>query len=170
MDLHILCNYMNQSSPQEANSCSASQEFPYALWTMKVHPSVYNSSPLSPILSQVNPFQTYPSYFFKIKLMLSPYLHTVSSFLAFWQHGVKLAPNKSIPGTDLCTLFLGLNLRFPNQNFVQFGSTWFYARYFSFQICIELTLLCHITGFAAVDIYNRKLNIYASCCYMQEIC
>jgi hypothetical protein len=94
----------------EANSCSASQEFPCALWTMKVHPSVYNSSPLSPILSQINPVQTFPFSFFKIMLILSPYLHMVSSLLAFWQHGVKLALNESISGTNLCTLFLGLSL------------------------------------------------------------
>jgi hypothetical protein len=82
MDLHILYNYMNQSSSWEAKSCSASQEFPCALWPMKVHPSVYNNSPLSPILSQINPVQTLPSYFFKISWSIHGFF--LSGFLTAW--------------------------------------------------------------------------------------
>jgi hypothetical protein len=52
--------------------------------------------------------------------MLSPYLHMVSSFLAFWQHEVKLALNESISGTDLCTLFTGLNLEVSKLKFCSF--------------------------------------------------
>jgi hypothetical protein len=54
MQLHILYKYMNQSSKQEANSCSASQQFPHALWILKVQ-SVQKGSPLAHILLKIKP-------------------------------------------------------------------------------------------------------------------
>jgi len=50
----------------EANSHSASQEIPQLLWNVKVHYHIHNNLSLVPILSQINPVHTLPSYAPKI--------------------------------------------------------------------------------------------------------
>jgi hypothetical protein len=47
-------------SPREVTSGSAIQKFPNKLWNPKFHCRFYESPPLVPILSQVNPLHTTP--------------------------------------------------------------------------------------------------------------
>jgi hypothetical protein len=65
---------MEQSHSWEAISCAATQELPNTLWNLKVHYHAHKSPPLAPILSQINPVHTIPSYL-RPALILSTDLH-----------------------------------------------------------------------------------------------
>jgi hypothetical protein len=69
-----------ESSPSwQANSPSATQEFPEVLLNLKVHSRVYETPSLVPILSQMNPVHTTPSYILKILLNIIFQLKSGSS-------------------------------------------------------------------------------------------
>jgi hypothetical protein len=65
---------MDLTPSWEVASCAATQEFPKSLWNPKIHYLVHKSILLVPILSQINPVYTTPSYLSKIhfSIILSP--------------------------------------------------------------------------------------------------
>jgi hypothetical protein len=67
-------NYMELSPSWEAASCSVTQEFLNTLRNPKVNYHVHKSPLPVPILSQINPAHTAPSYLSKIRfnIILAP--------------------------------------------------------------------------------------------------
>jgi len=67
-----VCNSMEQTTSLNGNSSSVSHGIPYNLWKPKGS-LVLNSTTLAPILSQMNPVHTLPSYCSNILLIYSSY-------------------------------------------------------------------------------------------------
>jgi hypothetical protein len=57
---------MQQGLPPDTNSSSPSQNIPRHLWNLKLHYRVHMNQSRVPILSQINPVHTIPSYFNRI--------------------------------------------------------------------------------------------------------
>jgi hypothetical protein len=74
----LQCEYIHSWSwdllEKLPSNCAATQELLSILWNSKVHYHVYESPLLFPILSQINPDYTFPSYLRSI-LILSTHLH-----------------------------------------------------------------------------------------------
>jgi hypothetical protein len=74
---------MQQRHSWEHNSSPACKEMSSNLWNPKVHYHFHDSSPMAPILGQINTIYTLPSYFLKmhINIILSyVYIFQVTSF------------------------------------------------------------------------------------------
>jgi hypothetical protein len=64
-------NSMELNPSWEAASCAATQEFPNILRNQKVHYDVYKNTRLVPILSQIKPVHTTPSYLRSILILFT---------------------------------------------------------------------------------------------------
>jgi hypothetical protein len=79
------CLPSTRSPSQEANSYSASKEFPHLLWNPKVHYHAHKSPSLNPILSHMNPVHTLILSLFKIHVntILTPMAMPLKWSLSF---------------------------------------------------------------------------------------
>jgi hypothetical protein len=78
---------LTELSPSwETANCAATQELPSILRNPKVHHRVHKSPPLVPILSQIDPVHTTPSYLTKIyfNIVRPPTSWSSYLFLSFW--------------------------------------------------------------------------------------
>jgi hypothetical protein len=93
---HSLTHSLMWLSPSwEAANCTDTQELPSILWNPKVHYHVHKSSPLVPILSQMNPIHAIPSYLSKIIPSTKSHIHFLSlrSFIQGIRPGPRLLEN-----------------------------------------------------------------------------
>jgi hypothetical protein len=72
---------MDLSPFSEDISCAATQEIPSISWNPKVHYCVHKSLPLVPVLSQISPVRTTPSYLCKIHCNI---IHPPMSWSSQW--------------------------------------------------------------------------------------
>jgi hypothetical protein len=63
----VLTHSLMEPSPSwEAANCAATRELPSILWNPEIHHRIHISPPSVPILSQIDPIHTIPSYLSKI--------------------------------------------------------------------------------------------------------
>jgi hypothetical protein len=79
---------MELSPTREAANCAATQELLSILWNPRVRYRVHKSPPLIPVLSQINPIHTIPSYLSNCKLYFNivhpPKSRSSQWSLSFW--------------------------------------------------------------------------------------
>jgi hypothetical protein len=63
--VYITHSLMELSPSWEASNCTATQELPSILWNPEIHHRIHISPPSVPILSQIDPIHTTPSYLSK---------------------------------------------------------------------------------------------------------
>jgi hypothetical protein len=68
------------SPSRETASCAATQEFPKIVWNPNAYQLIQGSPPLIPILGQINPIHTTPSYIFKINFNI---IHPLTSWTPY---------------------------------------------------------------------------------------
>jgi hypothetical protein len=85
---------MELSPSWEAISCSVSQEYPNILLNPKVHYRVHKSPPLIPILSEIIPVHTTPSYLSKLRFIIIPHPRQALSSALFLSHKILKIQNK----------------------------------------------------------------------------
>ena len=72
-------------------SFSPTQNISHIFWNLKVHYHVQKKPPLVPVLKQINPVHTLPSYFFRTHSKYYPLMYTLAYQLISF---LRISPSK----------------------------------------------------------------------------
>jgi hypothetical protein len=84
---------MELSPSREAANCAATRELPSSLWNPEIHHRIHICPPSVPILSQIDPIHTIPSYLSKIHFNI---VYPSTSWSSQWELGNFIIQNTLI--------------------------------------------------------------------------
>jgi hypothetical protein len=83
---HINLTPRNRTLLEKPVSSRVDKKYPRITWNLKVHYRVYKSPPLVPIVSQLNPINVLSFCFFKVVLIISSHLYSITGCLVRFSH------------------------------------------------------------------------------------
>jgi hypothetical protein len=134
--------FMELNPSWEAANCAATQELPSILWNQKVHHHVHKSPPLVPVLSQIDPVHTIPSYLSKIYFnTVHPHVSWISLVVSFL-----LASHQYLICIPLCPNSCYMLCPSPSPSLYHFNYVWWGVQVMNLLIMQFSPISCHFNS------------------------